>query len=273
MAIPSITAALLAAALGSQPSSAAVRQRIQALYDAGEYEQALTLTINEYRASDGQGVFLYAGANAAQALGDCAQATELYERALEKADNPQIKEAIAGEIQACRGESSEEASLPATFVVRWGEAERSLGHCEDATESYRRALRRDISDDEASTARAGIAACAPAPPPPVVGPTTTLKPPPKTPDQRLRPDRTSAALIGAGAGLALIGAGLIAGSAVDAQRAAEADERQYREQTERANTLLATGVAVGSMGVGVLVAATVRWAVLRRRGRPSTALR
>ena len=93
---------LLASAVVLGPAQPDVRARIQSLYDDGEYGQALTLTINEYRASGGQGVFLYAGANAARALGDCPQAIELFERALAEAENTEVKENIAAEIQACR---------------------------------------------------------------------------------------------------------------------------------------------------------------------------
>ena len=255
-------AVAVAATLAAGPASD-VRDRIQALYDGGEYEQALTLTINEYRASGGEGVFLYAGANAARALGDCPQATELYERALEKADSPSIKASIAAEIQACRERSVEEGTLPAGFVVRWGDAERALGRCEDATESYRRALRRRTTEDEATAARDGLEACKP--PSPAVAVETTPPHSRPVPDALPRPDRLSPILFGTGGSLTILGAALIGGSVVDARRARAQDEQSYRDQTRRANMLLGAGVVVAGVGVGVLFAATVRRVVLRRR--------
>lgn len=261
MSPSSTTAALVALAITTAPTSADVRKQIQALYDGGEYEQALTLTINEYRTSGGEGVFLYAGANAAKALGDCPQATELWERALAKADNPQIKASIAAEIQACRDESVDETVLPATFVVRWGDAERALGRCDEATASYRRALRRQASDAETATARDGIDACKP-PPPRIEAPPPPADPKPPPPRKR---DRVSPILFGTGAGLAIVGGALIGSSAARARGADQADERRYRDQTSQANALLATGITVAGVGVGVLLTATVRWAILRQR--------
>ncbi len=260
----SITAALVAASLAWAPASPEVREQIQALYDEGEYEQALTLTINEYRTSGGEGVFLYAGASAARALGDCPQATEPYERALAKADSAEIKASIAAEIHACREAPIDEASLPATFVVRWGDAERALGRCDEATFSYRRALRRTATEAEAASARAGIDACKP--PPPVVEPPSDPRPE-SIRDEGTSPDRLSPILFGTGGALAAVGGGLILGSVIDARRAATVDERGYRDRTRRANALLASGITVAGIGVGLLVAATVRWAVKRRRSR------
>ena len=274
MSPSSTTAALVALAVASAPASTDVRKQIQALYDGGEYEQALTLTINEYRASGGEGVFLYAGANAAKALGDCPQATELWERALAKADNPRIKASIAAEIQACRESSVDEATLPATFVVRWGDAERTLGRCDEAMASYRRALRRKATDDETEAARDGIEACKP--------PLPRIETPPPEPielDEGPRPrqrDRLSPILFGTGAGLAIVGGALIGGSVARARGADQADEQRYRDQTRQANALLATGITVAGVGVGVLLTATVRWVILRQRGasgRNTTAAR
>lgn len=266
MSATSITAAIVAITVATAPASSDVRKQIQTLYDGGEYEQALTLTINEYRASGGEGVFLYAGANAAKALGDCPQATELWERALAKADNPEIKASIAAEIQACRDQATDEATLPATFVVRWGDAERALGRCDEATTSYRRALRRRATEDEAAAARDGLEACRPpasriAPPPPDPTPVDGRPPPPP------KRDRLSPVLFGTGGALAVVGGALIGGSVAVARGADEADEQRYRDQTRNANTLLASGIAVAGVGVGVLLTATVRWVVLRQRAK------
>ncbi len=267
MSASSITAALVALAVAGAPASAEVRRQIQALYDSGEYEQALTLTINEYRASGGEGVFLYAGANAAKALGDCPHATELWERALAKADSASIKASIAGEIQACRDKATDEAGLPATFVVRWADAERALGRCDEATASYRRVLRRRATDDEAATARDGIEACKP--PPPIVKPPPAESAPNDTPPRPpAKKDRLTPILFGTGAGLAIVGGALIGGSVAAARGADSGDEQRYRDQTQRANALLATGITVAGVGVGVLLTATVRWVILRQRRGP-----
>lgn len=262
MSTTCITATLVALAVA--PASPQVRREIQDLYDGGEYEQALTLTINEYRASGGEGVFLYAGANAAKALGDCPQATELWERALAKADNPSIKASIAAEIQACRDEGSGESSLPATFVVRWADAERALGRCDEATASYRRALRRRATAEEAAAARDGIEACKP-PPPVVEAPAPEVAAIDETPPPPPRRDRLSPFLLGVGTGVTGIGGALIGGSVITAREADNAGEQRYRDQTARANTMLATGITVASVGVGILLTATVRWITLRRR--------
>lgn len=242
-----------------------VRARIQALYDEERFEEALALTINEYRASGGEAIFLYAGASAASALGDCHQAVDLYQRALTSTDSADAKQAIVEELESCRDRlaaGTPEAELPATFPLRWGDAERALGDCEAATTSYRRALRRQATEAERTAAELGLDACRPRasdPPAPIV--VGEKKP---VVAARRRDPWTPALMTTGGVTLAL-GLGLVGGAVVDARRAREADEARFQTQTERANRLLAAGIVVSSIGVAVLTAATIRLIVRRRR--------
>jgi hypothetical protein len=258
----------LTAALATAFEPADVRGRIQTLYDERRFEEALALTINEYRASGGEAVFLYAGASSASALADCHQAIELYERALPQADSADIKQAIVEELEACRGKVSEqpEVHLPATFPLRWAEAERALGNCEAATRSYRRVLRRDATEDERAAAEVGLQACRPKPEPQPPAVTDVDRPAP-----RPRPDPWTPALMATGGVTLATGVGLIGGAFIDARRARDADESQFVDQTQRANRLLVAGIVVGGVGVAILTAATIRLVLRRRRARKGPA--
>jgi len=258
-----VVLALLCLSLAGPTESDDMRMRIQALYDDGKFEEALSLTINEYRTSEGNPVFLYAGANAASALGDCRQAIALYERALPKADNPQVKQSIAEEIEACRDridEGPSEAEQPAAFTLRWAEAERAMDRCEDALPIYRAVLRRNATAAERSSAELGVQACSPEPEPEPV--TQPAPPTPLTDTERQRDPWTPALMASGGVTLAL-GVGLIGGSFADAQGARNDDEMAYRDRTTRANQMLTAGIVLSSVGVGVLTAATIR--LIRRR--------
>ena len=258
--------ALVSLAFVGPTDTGDMRARIQGLYDEGKFEAALSLTIYEYRGSEGDPVFLYAGANAASALGDCHQAIALYERALPKADNPQVKQSIAEEIEACRDRMKggpAEAELPAAFTLRWAEAERALDRCEQALPMYRAVLRRDATAAERSAAEVGVDACDPDPQPEPI--TQPAPPPDPTTDPPARRDPWTPALMATGGVTLALGVGLIGGSFADARGARTDDEMAYRDRTTRANQLLTAGIVLSSVGVGVLTAATIRLVQRQRR--------
>jgi hypothetical protein len=79
-------------------------------------------------------------------------------------------------------------------------------------------------------------------------------------------------LLGVGAGLGLLGGGLVIAGAVDRRRASdELDERSFDDRIDRARAFeIAGGIAAG-VGAALLVGAVVRYVIVAKKGSRATA--
>lgn len=191
------------------------------------------------------------------------------------------------------------AAPSSTMLYPWAQAERLRGNCRDAIDLYQRFIdsgppqkaieaaqqnrqecvnRIQSADAAASTIVPGEAGEAPAKP---VEPETPAQPegpqepepaPEPTSPPRARADALGWALVGGGAGLAIVGAGVLGGAAGrEAQAAEAATYGEFAADKQGARGLRISGGVLVGVGLALAIGGAVRLALLGKRGGPARA--
>lgn len=167
----------------------------------------------------------------------------------------------------------------------WSQAQalRFGGDCERAIAAYERFIAMGPPAVDQETARGNIERCEaevepepePDPPPPVVEPP---KPTPVQPDRAPAParewyaDPTGASLFLGGLAVSAVGGGLIGSAHAMKVEASEASsEQEYRREIELAQRRNAPGIACLAVGGALLAGSIVRFIIVGRRAKRSTA--
>jgi tetratricopeptide (TPR) repeat protein len=176
----------------------------------------------------------------------------------------------------------------------WGRAQalRFGGDCRDAIEAYEAFIATGPPDVDEQTARTNITRCQsalghadPGPQPaqtraavPTPTPVVATQPPapsddpPRAPARRWYADPAGIGLFASGLAVAGVGAGLTGHAHVVESRAFDAPtERQYRDDIAAGRRFEAVGIACLAVSGALIVAGTVRFVVVGRRSRRSTA--
>jgi tetratricopeptide (TPR) repeat protein len=160
------------------------------------------------------------------------------------------------------------------YLFMQAELVRRQGRCEEALELYRRFIADDPPTEDVEAAKRSMAQCEeemePAPvPAPVVAPVVEPPPPPAPkPARRWIADPTGNALFWPGLAIAGVGAGLLGAAHRNRAAAAEAgSEPAYLDTLGPAPEMSEAGIALLSIGGALLLACTIRWAVVAGRSR------
>jgi tetratricopeptide (TPR) repeat protein len=199
-------------------------------------------------------------------------------------DNPALAEATEA-FEAERWSEAADAFARAwehdpnpKYLYGRAQALRFAGQCEEAIDVYARFIAVSASDDADAYARDAIALCEEAlaeemptepVPPPIVAATQPDTPPAEpAPREPWTRDAVGHGLFWPGVALVAVGAALVP---VAEQRANAADtegsERGYLEALDRASTMRIAGITTLAVGGALLIAGTIRFAVVAARGR------
>lgn len=236
----------------------------QAHAAAGDYDQALN-TVREARRLSDHRDLIVVEAQILRLSGDCKTAVDLYREFIETDPPEQDRRFAESNLHACSQ----------AVLLAEADEHHADDDCPGAVDRYRKFLEGQPSAEERKTVLAKVQQCEQAQQPEdpestIIGPT---EPPEQTPppvvDTPPRPalDRVGIALwIGGGvvtvAGVSMFGAAW-------AQRGRSQRDMPtldtYLDRERNARTLGAVGIAAMTTGVSVLIAATVRHVVLKRR--------
>lgn len=200
-------------------------------------------------------------------------------------DNPALVEATAA-FEAERWPEAADAFARAwehdpnpKYLYGRAQALRFAGECDEAIDVYEHFIEVSESEDADAYARDAIALCEQAlaneartesVPPPVVAPPREPDAPPPEPAPR-KPwthDGVGNGLFWPGVALVAAGAALVPVAEQRANTAdEEASERGYLEALDRASTMRIAGITTLAVGGALLIAGTIRFAIVAARGR------
>lgn len=160
------------------------------------------------------------------------------------------------------------------YLFMQAELVRRQGRCEEALELYRRFIADDPPTEDVEAAKRSMAECeeeSEPVPAPVVEPPTEPRPPPAPapkPARRWIADPVGNALFWPGLAVAGVGAGLLGAAHRNRVAAAEAgSEPAYLDALGPAPEMSEAGIALLSIGGALLLAGTIRWAVVASRSK------
>jgi tetratricopeptide (TPR) repeat protein len=160
------------------------------------------------------------------------------------------------------------------YLFMQAEVRRKQERCEEAIELYRSFIAHEPPTEDVAAAERAMDACEeeiePVPPAPVVVPPDD-RPPPPPPPPKPRPwyaDPLGNALVWPGLAVAGVGAGLLGAAHRNrAAAAGAASEPAYLDTLGSAPEMSEAGIALLSIGGALMLAGTIRWAVLAHRSR------
>lgn len=160
-----------------------------------------------------------------------------------------------------------------------GRLARAQGRCDLARERFLAFLATNpgpnaVEDTNANLERCGGVVVVQPPPVEPPPPQPTVPPPDSPPPKPRKPDALGISLTAIGSAAVVAGLGVFGGSFAEQQRAnAQSDLGSFDRRVRTAKIEYATGLAVASVGVALLIGGIVRLAIARRRDRARAAKR
>lgn len=227
----------------SNPEAQAKFQEAQDAFRAEDFEAAAAAVEAAY-IIEPKPMLLYPWAQAERNQGNCGAAVALYQRFIDSGPREDLASAAQGNLDRCQEELDAAAAAEEQII-------------EDDDDEV---VEEIVEDDE------------PDPAPIVVEPTTKDDGQPKT--KVWYKDPLGGALTGAGVvGLGL-GVGLLAVGSSTAKKASDEDTQTgYEDQRSRATSLRNGGAIAASIGGALVVGGVVRYLLVTRKGKESTAWR
>ena len=226
------------------------RERAQAHFDAGDFAAAAD-ELEAAFATDPDPRLLVAWGQAERFAGDCRAALELYRRFLDSDPAPAEREAVLGYAASCEESLAANEGGTAGAVVQTDAADESEAPSADS----------EATEPEDPTGAPPIE--------PEAEPTPTSQGTPSDAELSRRPvahDPAGGTLVGLGAGMLAIGAGLAIGAEIDDRRVdRETTHEAHQRRLDRAVVLSRVSWGAFALGGTLVVAGVIRYATLVAR--------